>query len=56
MGPYTDVWLTQAVDEKHHRPTQGVAQVSQAMSQENQLTTDGEQVMHDESDSGKDLS
>jgi len=26
------------------------------MSLENQLTTDGEQVMHDGSDSGKDLS
>jgi hypothetical protein len=56
MGPYTDVWLPQAVDEKHHRLTQGVAQVSQAMSPENQQTNDGDHAMHDKSDSGKDLS
>jgi hypothetical protein len=56
MGPYTDVWLTQAVDEKHHRPTQGVAQVSQATWQERRPANDGEHVMNDESDSEKDLS
>jgi hypothetical protein len=56
MGPYINSLLAQAADEKHHRPTQGVAQVSQAMSQENQLKNDGDHVMHDESDSEKDLS
>jgi len=56
MDPYINLLLAQAVDEKHHLLAQGVAQVSQAMSQENQLTTGGEQVMNDESDPGKDLS
>ena len=56
MGPYINSLPAQAVDEKHHRPTQGVAQVSKATWQERRPANDGEHVMNDESDSEKDLS
>jgi hypothetical protein len=56
MRPYRDWKQVRGADEQHHRPSQGVAQVSQVMSPENQETKDGEHVMNDESDFGKDLS
>jgi hypothetical protein len=56
MGPYINSLLAQAADEKHHLPTQDVAQVSQAKSPENQQANDGEHVMNNENDSGKDTS